>query len=75
MYSKELLKCPGTYQTFEACALSSPISHFVISTLFFFLFSMPKVFIYVPKSLPYSNSPGFLTDVYIIAARTFVEIH
>lgn len=36
---------------------------------------MPEVFIYVPKYFPSSNSPGLLTDVYIIAARTFAEIH
>lgn len=35
---------------------------------------MPEVFIYVPESFPSSNSTGFLTDIYIIAAKTFAEI-
>lgn len=36
---------------------------------------MHEVFIYITKSFPFSNSPGFPTDIYIIAARTFAEIH
>lgn len=49
------------------------ISHFVISTLFFFFYACSLI--YIPKCFPSSNSPGFLTDIYIIAARTFAEIH
>lgn len=36
---------------------------------------MAEAYIYVLKSFPSSNSPSFLTGIYIIAARTFAEIH